>query len=179
MRSWVETEVTVAEKLSGGDRRSSGRVPEIVADVLKNPLQFAELIAAMSHDDPIVRMRAADAVEKITVHHPEYLFPHKRHLLHTVAKINQQEVRWHIAQILPRLSLDRQERADAIPMLFDYLNDPSSIVKTFALEGLAALSKDEPMARAKVVSLLKNALQTGTPAMKSRSRNLLAKLQEK
>ena len=50
-------------------------------------------------------MRAADAVEKITARRPELLRPHKRRLLTELALIPQQEVRWHVAQMLPRLSL--------------------------------------------------------------------------
>jgi hypothetical protein len=61
-------------KLAGGDRRSIGRSDEVLAD----PSLFDVLFKGMLHEDPLVRMRAADAVEKITARHPEYLQPHKR-----------------------------------------------------------------------------------------------------
>ena len=56
----------ILEKLKGGDRRSIGRANEVVADVLRDPTLFDALFNGMLNDDPIVRMRSADAVEKIT-----------------------------------------------------------------------------------------------------------------
>ena len=97
------------QKLQGGDRRSIGRVGEVVAQVLDDPSQFETIFDGMLSDDPILRMRCADATEKVTAAHPEYLQPHKPCLLHQVAEIQQQEVRWHVAQMLPRLELSRVE----------------------------------------------------------------------
>jgi hypothetical protein len=62
----------VLQKLAGGDRRSIGKV-EVVTDVLNDPALFDALFDGMLCDDPITRMRAADAIEKITAERPEYL----------------------------------------------------------------------------------------------------------
>ena len=51
----------ILDKLSGGDRRSIGRVDEVVADVLRDPSLFERVFDGMLSDDPIIRMRAADA----------------------------------------------------------------------------------------------------------------------
>jgi hypothetical protein len=93
------------EKLKGGDRRSIGRVDEVVANVLSNPEAFKTLFDGMLSDDPIIRMRSADAVEKVTAQHPEYLQPYKNKLIHEVSRIDQQEVRWHVAQMVPLIPL--------------------------------------------------------------------------
>jgi hypothetical protein len=61
----------ILRKLEGGDRRSIGRSSEVVTDVLADPRLFGALFAGLSVDDPVVRARAADAVEKISVIHPE------------------------------------------------------------------------------------------------------------
>jgi hypothetical protein len=90
------------ERLKGGDRRSIGRVPEVVAEVLANPGLFGSLFRAMNAADPLVRMRAADAVEKITVHTPAILRPYKKDLIDIAETATQQEVRWHVAQLLSR-----------------------------------------------------------------------------
>ncbi len=63
------------QKLTGGDRRSTGRVEEVVAEVLAKPKYFRLVFEGMLAEDPLVRMRAADAVEKISLQHPEYLRP--------------------------------------------------------------------------------------------------------
>ncbi len=72
---------SLLDKLAGGDRRSIGRVSEVVADVLEDPTLFEVVFNGMLDDDPIVRMRSADAVEKITAKHPQYLQPHKKKLI--------------------------------------------------------------------------------------------------
>ncbi len=102
------------DRLQGGDRRSIGRVAEVVAEVLSNPDRFGELIAGMQHPDPVVRMRAADAAEKVSADHPDYLSRYKDELLHQIAQSTQQEVRWHVAQMLPRLALSADEQTVAV-----------------------------------------------------------------
>ena len=51
-------------RLQGGDRRSIGRVDEVVREVLADPSLFGRLFEGMLHEDPLIRMRAADAAEK-------------------------------------------------------------------------------------------------------------------
>lgn len=91
----------ILRKLEGGDRRSIGRSIEVVTDVLADPRLFGELFAGLSVDDPVVRARAADAVEKISVIHPEYLRPYSAALVGELARCEQKEVRWHVAQCCP------------------------------------------------------------------------------
>jgi hypothetical protein len=59
--------------LEGGDRRSVGRADEVAALVSRNPKLFPQLIAGLWSDDPLVRMRAADAAEKVTRTAPQLL----------------------------------------------------------------------------------------------------------
>lgn len=164
------------QKLSGGDRRSIGRSDEVVVEVLAEPALFPLLFEGMLSNDPLIRMRAADAVEKITAQQPEYLQPYKNQLIQQVARINQQEVRWHVAQLLPRLALTSAEIAQAVEILLTYLDDPSKIVKTFAMQALADLAQQETSLRPQVVNVLTELTQTGSPAMQSRGRKLLRRL---
>jgi HEAT repeat protein len=164
--------VGVVDKLDAGDGRTIGRSNEVAAEIAKNPALFAEVFEAMLHPDPRIRMRAADAIEKATVVRPELLQPHKRAILQRVAKIDQQEIRWHVAQMLPRLRLTAKERNRAVEILLGYLEDKSSIVKTFAMQALADLAPKDP----RVISLLEFLTTTGTPAMRARGRKLLARL---
>src|SRR5271170_7344792 len=130
------------KKLSGGDRRSIGRSNEVAAQVLAHPANFPHLVKGLAADDPVLRMRAADAIEKISAQRPELLRPYKRKLLAIAGSTNQQEIRWHAALIIPRLKLTPKERAAALDILFDYLRDKSSIVKTFAMQAIWDLAAD-------------------------------------
>ncbi|MGH9746969.1 MAG: hypothetical protein ACRD59_12775 [Candidatus Acidiferrales bacterium] len=166
----------ILKKLSGGDRRSIGRSNEVVAEVLAHPALFRHVFAGIESDDPVLRMRAADAAEKITAQRPELLQPFKRRLLAVAGSSDQQEVRWHAALMIPRLKLAAKDRAVAVDILFDYLRDRSSIVKTFAMQGLATLASTDSSLRAKVLPLLEELTEIGTPAMRARGRKLLQHL---
>ncbi len=131
----------VLKKLGGGDRRSIGRVSEVVADVLNDSSLFEVAFNAMLSDGPIIRMRSTDAVEKITVKHPDYRQPYKKKLIQQGAKTNQQEVRWHVAKMFPRLELSEEEQAVVVEILFDYLNHKSKIVKRFRCRHWLILQK--------------------------------------
>lgn len=167
------------EMLRGGDRRSIGRADEVVERVQKDPSLFGELFDGMLVDDPIVRMRSADAVEKITAERPDLLQPYKRKLIGRVARIDQQEVRWHFAQIVPRLDLTDKQRSKVIDILLSYMDDESAIVRTFSLQALANLAEgDASRLRRKAIKLCKEALESGPKSMQSRAKKLLAKLQQ-
>jgi hypothetical protein len=166
----------VLRKLEGGDRRSIGRANKVVADVLNDPSLFEAVFNGMLSDDPIIRMRSADAVEKITAKHPEHLQPYKKKLIQRVAKIDQQEVRWHVAQMFPRLELSKEEQAVVVEILLDYLDDKSKIVKTSSMQALADFAERDAGLRPKVIKLLEEFTTTGSPAMKSRGRKLLERL---
>lgn len=170
------TTIKIASILAGCDRRSIGRANEVARLVLKEPRRFRELIACLSHESPVVRMRAADAAEKVSTKKPRLLDRYKAELLGLLAEAEQIELRWHLALIVPRLRLTAPERQRAAATLQRYLEDRSSIVRTFALQGLADLSQSDSALRSKVKQCLEDALQSGTPAMKARARELLRKL---
>lgn len=162
--------------LTGADRRSIGRADEVAAMVLKHPALFAELIAGLWDVDPVVRMRAADAAEKVSRKRPELLHPFKAELLGLLAEASEQELRWHLAQMAPRPPLSREEHSRAASLLKEYLKDRSSIVKTFSMQALADLANTEPALLPEIVELLEQAMRKGTPAMRARGRKLLAQL---
>jgi hypothetical protein len=162
-----------AALLAGGDRRSLGRASDVVALVLQDPSRFAELVHCLWSDDAVVRMRAADAVEKVSRQKPALLHAFKAELLGLAGESRQQEVLWHLAQIISRLRLTRAERQRGIAQLKEYLQDRSAILRTLALQSLADMAADDPALREEVIGLVEEALRSGTAAMKARARKLL------
>jgi hypothetical protein len=165
----------IAAMLEGSDRRSIGRSDEVVKVVLTSPRRFRELIECLWDENPVVRMRAADAAEKVSARKPRLLDRYKAELLGLLAETEQIELRWHLAAMIPRLCLAARERQRAAATLHRYLKDRSSIVKTFALQGLVDLSQNDAALRLKVKKLIEEAVQSGTPAMRARARILLKK----
>ncbi|HEY3770991.1 MAG TPA: hypothetical protein VGN44_20115 [Candidatus Angelobacter sp.] len=165
--------------LQGGDRRTIGRSNQIAALVSSDTSLFPELIQYLWSEDAGICMRAADATEKVTRKMPALLQSYKKELLGLMAETTQQELRWHLAAMAPRLRMNAKERQHAATLLINYLEDRSSIVKTFALQGLAGLAQIDSDLQATVSEILHTALKSGTPAMKARSRKLLAQQQGK
>jgi len=167
----------ILAQLEGGDRRTIGRAGQVAAMVAKDAKLFPELIAGLWSGDPLVRMRAADAAEKVTRSNREFLQPYKKELLGLMAETQQQELRWHLAAMIPRLPLNAKERQLAVSLMNGYLEDRSSIVKTSALQGMADLAEGDASLRSRVIETLREAARSGTPAMKARSRKLLLHLE--
>jgi hypothetical protein len=163
----------IAAMLEGSDRRSIGRANEVARLVLRHPRRFRELIKCIWNENPVLRSRAADAAEKVSAKKPRLLDRHKAQLLGLLAEAEQIELRWHLAAMIPRLRLTPAERHRAVAALHHYLDDRSSIVKTFALQGLTDLAQNDTALRPKVKLLLEEALRFGTPAMRARARHLL------
>lgn len=163
----------ISALLEGTDRRSIGRANRVAKLVLKQPRLFRELVDCLWHSNPIVRMRAADAAEKVSAQNPRFLSRYKSQLLGLLAETEQIEVRWHLAQMVPRLKLTARERERAASAVRRYLDDRSSIVRTWTLNALAQLSKSDEALRAETKQLLEQALRSGTAAMKARARHLL------
>jgi hypothetical protein len=107
---------------------------------------------------------------------PELLAPFKAKLLKQVARIEQQEVRWHAAQMFSRLKWSKRERRALMEILADYLGDESRIVKTFAMQAMADIAAADEELRSGTIARLEQLARTGSPAMKSRGKKLLAKL---
>ena len=166
----------ILSRLRGGDRRSIGNVAEVVAAVRKNPDLFKDLVTGLFDEDPVVRMRAADAMEKLSLENPQSLKPYKTELIRLARQTQQQELRWHMAQMIPRLKLAPKEAETVTDIFFDYLRDKSKIVVTFAMQALSDLALKKGAASARMIRAIEELTRTGSPAIQSRGKKLLPKL---
>lgn len=157
-----------------GDRRSIGKADEVMALVLRRPGHLPVLAAGLWHPDPLVRMRAADALEKVSRKHSEWLRPLRRELLALAATTRERELRWHLAQLLPRLALSVSQRRTLVSVLGGYAQDSSVIVRVSAMQALVDLAAIDQGLRPLVHRRLRRALERGSPAERARARKLLA-----
>ncbi|MDH3220398.1 MAG: hypothetical protein OEO19_12775 [Gammaproteobacteria bacterium] len=168
----------IEKLLSDGDLRTTGKSAEVVNQVKSNPELFGEVVGAILVGNPGVRMRASDALEKITREFPEWLGPYKNRIIDEIANIDQKEVRWHAAQVMPRLPLTKKDRKKVYEILQSYLKDESSIVKTFAMQALTDIAMQDRYYLTRVRRQINDLSKSGSPAMKSRGRKLLDVLYE-
>lgn len=164
------------EKLNHGDKRMILGVDEVIQDVLKDNSLFPILINGINHENHLVAMRCADAVEKLTVDHPEWLTAFKPNLIGYIPRIKQKEIRWHLCQIIPRLPLTKKERIDLIEVFQSYLKDKSKIVVTFTMQAMVDLTGRYEKLKSEVLPIIRKLTKEGSPAMRSRGEKLLKKL---
>jgi len=136
------------------------------------------LALALSPEDAMVRMRAGDALEKICLTNPEYLEPHRSFLLGLAAATEQPSLRWHLAQMIPRLPLETRERRSMVSVFKRYLDDSSAIVKTSAMQAITEFAVVDPALRRTVIPLLRALVATGSASMRVRGGRLLEILEQ-
>jgi hypothetical protein len=117
-----------------------------VIQAVTDQKSFDELYRLIFHHERPLVMRAADAVEKITREHPDYLQPHKPQLLSILKSVDHKELKWHIAQLLPRLVLTTTELNDVWNILKHWALNPneSKIVRVNSLQGMFDISTHYP-----------------------------------
>jgi hypothetical protein len=164
--------------LRSADRRSIGRADEVVALVRQRPRLLGSLIECLWSDDPTLAARSANAAEKLSREMAARFQPWKAALLDLLAETQQPELRWQLALIVPRMNLTVHECRRAAAILESRLEDRASLVKTFAMQGLADLLRQDPSRRAAVLDMLRIHARSGTPAMRARGRILLKKLDD-
>ncbi|MBC8345948.1 MAG: hypothetical protein ISR89_01600 [Candidatus Marinimicrobia bacterium] len=152
-------------------------VKEAIDTVQKDPLLFSILIKGMPHENELIAMRSADAVEKLTYTQPKWLAPHKRFLIDLLGKSNQQEVLWHLAQIIPRLSLSKKEKEQLIYVFESLLKNKSRILVTFSMQAMVDLSNGNKELKNQIFPIIQDLTKTGSGAMRSRGRKLLKQME--
>jgi hypothetical protein len=170
-----------AELAVGRGPMDCGCVCQVVEWIADAPRRLPGLIELLWDDDAGVACRAADVLERVT----RELSPgmrrvfeeYKPELIGLLTDAALPKVRWNLALTLPRMTLTVPECRRIAAVLQSWLDDKSSIVKTAALHGSAMLTRQDPESLLEVLDLLRMAGRSGTPAMRARSRHLLAELE--
>ena len=159
--------------LLGKDLRTI-RQNNVVVNSIHDQRTFDELFSLVFHHERSLVMRAIDAVEKITSRRPDFLVTHKYQLLEILNSADHKELKWHIAQLIPRVDLTVAELKE-VWNKFAYwaLNRAESkIVRVNAIQGLFDLSKKNPELKGdfeKIISALEHEM---IPSIKARIRKL-------
>lgn len=168
---------SIRQMLAPGARLDVGRVWEVVELVEGRPGKLEQLVECLWDENTAIASRAADALERVTRDRPALAQPWKEPLLGLIAETAEKKVRWNLALVIPRIKLTVPECRRVAEVLQSFLDDPSSIVKTAALHGMADLTRQDPESLTNVLDLLRIAGRSGTPAMRARCRILLKELE--
>lgn len=155
----------------GGKSNSLGRVNEVIDAVLQDKSRLHELYDCLFHEDAWIRMRAADALEKVCRVHPEWLLPYIDTLSNELATSTQPSIQWHLAQIYSQVTLTDQQKHAIIRWLKQLLSTTNVdwIVAENAMKTLLQFTKDGSFPIADMISLLKMQQQHASKAVVKRA----------
>lgn len=163
---------------TGGHANSLGRVGEVIELVLHDRSRLDELHKCLFDQDAWVRMRAADALEKVCRKHPDWLLPYIDRLQGELAASTQPSIQWHLAQIYRQVTLTGAQKQAAVEWLQQILSskDVDWIVAANAMDTLVQFTKDGSFSIAKMNGLLKIQQNHKSNAVARRANKLLAEL---
>ena len=160
------------------NRIGPGHAYDAAMLVLENPRLVRQLIECLWDEDEGVAGRAADALETVAAELPATVARYKDALLGLLVEARSIKLRWHLGLIVTGLKLTRPECRRVAEVLNGWLDDPSSIVKTCAMQGLAELTLQDPSLKDEVLDLLRILTRSGTPAMRARGRILIQQIEK-
>lgn len=169
-----------AHLLLGKDRRTIGKADN-VAHLITDQSSYDELFALLFHHERTLVMRAADAVEKVTRKHKEFLVPHKDQILSLMKSAIHMELKWHIAQLAPRLPLDADELHEVWSILSYWAQNPneSKIVRVNSLQGLFDMSSNNSAFEMSLIKILDIVEHEPIPSLRARIKKLRRLLHDK
>lgn len=169
-----------AHLLLGKDRRTIGKADN-VADLVVDQDSFDKLFALLFHHERNLVMRAADAVEKVTRKHKQFLEPHKNQILSLLRSAIHIELKWHIAQLAPRLPLNPQELHEVWSILSYWVQNPneSKIVRVNSIQGLFDMATGNPAFETSFTNILDTVEHEPIASLRARIKKLRGLLDDK
>ena len=160
-----------------------GRVPQAASAELVNAAfgpggaaVCAELVRRLGDKDKDAVERAARTLKKISETDASALYAWRKALLAEAFRAADVRVQWNLSMVLGRLPLKGQDKAVVVDLMFERLQDKSGLNRTVAMQALMDLSERDEGLRARVMPVVMEFVENGTPAMRGRARKLLKKV---
>jgi hypothetical protein len=167
----------VREKLTGGTRTSVGLADEVIQKLLKNSAGIPAIYDLFLDEDPVVAMRASYVAVKVAEQKPDSVEPFAKQLLKNLDLYIQQEVRWHVPQLLAHLKLTLAQKRKAYEVLMEWSEtDKSKIVGYYSLQTAANFAEADDMLLQDFIPRLKKLNKTGAKSIQNRGKKIAKQL---
>jgi hypothetical protein len=165
------------ETLSGGARSSVGEADQVILKLLEDPSGLDEIYRLLLDDDSVVAMRASYVAMRVAEKKPQSVAPFGEGLLANLELFTQQEVRWHVPQLLVHVDLSSGQRTRAYEVVMEWAEtDKSKIVGYYCLQAAADFAEADPALRQDFVPRVRNAYQTGSKSIQNRCKKIAKQL---
>ena len=167
----------VRDKLTGGTRTSVGSADEVIQKLLKNSAGLPAIYDLFLDEDPVVAMRASYVAMKIAEQKPDSVEPFAKQLLKNLDLYIQQEVRWHVPQLLAHLKLSLAQKRKAYEVLMEWSEtDKSKIVGYYSLQTAANFAEADDKLLRDFIPRLKKLNKTGAKSIQNRCKKIAKQL---
>jgi hypothetical protein len=160
---------------------SSRRTADMAVGVIgNNPDIFKKMLDFAFEDKNLYAMRAARVIQLASHNHPELIRPYLREIILRLPNLKNEGLKRGLAKILIERSYDHDD--DTLGILvstcFDWLMNPAEkpAIKVYSMEILYKISQLYPEIKTELVSSIEEQLPRSGVAVKSRGRQILAKL---
>jgi hypothetical protein len=135
-----------------------------------------ELVRRLQDPDKAVVERAARTLKKIAERDGAALFAWRKRLIAEAFRAVDVRVQWNLTIVVGKMPLKGADKALAVELMYERLKDKSGLNRTMAMQALMDLSENDAALRARVMPIVREFLESGTPAMKARARKVLLRL---
>lgn len=163
---------------AGGKSNSLGRSAEVITAALSDKTRLDELYGCLFSTDPWVKMRGADALEKICRVKPEWISRYVDQMQVELLDDEQPSVQWHLAQIYAQVALSSLQKNKAITWLSSLVatTEVDWIVSANVMKTLVQFTQDGSVPRVHTIRLLKVQQAHKSKSVVRRATKLLAEL---
>jgi hypothetical protein len=168
---------TVRAKLSGGTRTSVGAADEVIRELLNDSDGLSSIYDLFLDEDPVVAMRSSYVAMKVAAQLPESVEPFANDLLKNLHLYTQQEVRWHIPQLLVHVKLTEVQKRNAYEVLMEWSEtDKSKIVGYYSLQTAADFAMTDDTLLQDFIPRLQSAYTVGAKSIQNRCKKIAKQL---
>lgn len=168
---------SVREQLAGGTRTSVGEAEQVVKKALTVVPLRREIYELFLDDDPVVAMRASYVAMKLAQSDPATAQEFKKMLLKNLSLYRQQEVRWHVPQILVHMKLTAAERRKAYEVVMEWSEtDARKIVAYYGLQAAADFAEVDDALLEDFIPRLRKLNARGAKSVSNRCKKIAKQL---
>jgi hypothetical protein len=165
------------ETLSGGTRTSVGEADTVIRQLLKNATKLNEIYGLFLDEDPVVAMRASYVAMKVAEQSPQSVNPFTKDVLKNLDLYVQQEVRWHIPQLLVHMELSKAQRRRAYEVVMSWAEtDKSKIVGYYGFQAAADFAELDEQLLQDFIPRIRKANKSGAKSIRNRCKKIAKQL---
>ena len=169
---------SIRDQLSGGTRTSVGQAEHVVRKALASVSVRREIYDLFLDDDPVVAMRASYVAMKVAHSEPATTEEFKKLILKNLSNYTQQEVRWHVPQLLVHMKLTPAERRKAYDAVMEWSEtDASKIVAYYGLQAAANFAEVDDALLEDLIPRLRKLNARGAKSVSNRCRKIAKQLE--